>query len=90
MTRFLWNSYNFMPIPVSKTYGPDGTSLRCSLGAARDHQPIATCHSGSNKDCASDKRNRNKESPMMDILMLALALVFFAAAIGYSYVCERL
>jgi len=27
---------------------------------------------------------------MLDILMLALGLGFFAAAIGYSYVCERL
>jgi hypothetical protein len=28
--------------------------------------------------------------PMMDILMAALALAFFAAAIGYTYACERL
>jgi len=27
---------------------------------------------------------------MLDILMLALGLGFFAAAIGYSYACERL
>jgi len=27
---------------------------------------------------------------MMDILMAALALAFFAAAIGYTYACERL
>jgi len=27
---------------------------------------------------------------MMDVLMLALALGFFAAAIGYTYACERL
>jgi hypothetical protein len=39
-------------------------------------------------DCASDECN--KESSMMDILMSALALVFFAAAIGYTYACERL
>ncbi len=28
--------------------------------------------------------------PMMDILVLALCLGFFAAAIGYTYACERL
>ena len=28
--------------------------------------------------------------PMLDILMLALALGFFAAGIGYAYACERL
>ena len=33
---------------------------------------------------------RNKEHPMMDILMLALAFAFFALALGYTYACERL
>jgi len=27
---------------------------------------------------------------MLDLLMLALGLGFFAAAIGYTYACERL
>jgi len=27
---------------------------------------------------------------MLDILMAALGLAFFAAAIGYAYICERL
>jgi len=27
---------------------------------------------------------------MLDILLLALGLAFFAAAIGYTYACERL
>ena len=31
-----------------------------------------------------------QEYPMMDILMLAIALGLFAAGIGYAYVCERL
>lgn len=33
---------------------------------------------------------RNKEHPMLDILMLALAAAWFALAIGYAYACERL
>ena len=33
---------------------------------------------------------RNKEHSMMDVLMLALAFGLFAAAIGYTYACERL
>lgn len=33
---------------------------------------------------------RNKEHSMMDVLMLGLAFSFFALAIGYAYVCERL
>jgi hypothetical protein len=34
--------------------------------------------------------DRDREHSMMDILLLALAFGFFAAAIGYTYVCERL
>jgi hypothetical protein len=30
------------------------------------------------------------ETPMMDIVMLALALGFFALSIGYVFACERL
>jgi hypothetical protein len=33
---------------------------------------------------------REKEHLMLDILMLALGLGFFAAGIGYAYACERL
>jgi hypothetical protein len=31
-----------------------------------------------------------EEHPMLDIVMLALALGFFVAGIGYAYACERL
>ncbi len=31
-----------------------------------------------------------KECFMLDIIMLALGLGFFALAIGYGYACERL
>jgi hypothetical protein len=36
------------------------------------------------------RTERNEEYPMTDILMLALGFGFFALAIGYTYVCERL
>jgi hypothetical protein len=32
----------------------------------------------------------DKEHPMLDVVMLALGLGFFAAAVGYTYACERL
>ena len=32
----------------------------------------------------------HRSLPMMDILMAALALALFAAAIGYAYACEWL
>jgi hypothetical protein len=31
-----------------------------------------------------------KEHLMLDVVMLALALGFFVAAVGYTYACERL
>jgi hypothetical protein len=31
-----------------------------------------------------------QEHPMLDIVMLVLALGFFVAGIGYAYACERL
>jgi hypothetical protein len=31
-----------------------------------------------------------KEHPMLDFVMLALGLGFFAVSIGYAYACERL
>lgn len=36
------------------------------------------------------RRTRALEHLMLDILMLALGLGFFAAAVGYTYACERL
>jgi hypothetical protein len=31
-----------------------------------------------------------REQSMLDVLMLTIAFVFFALAIGYSYACDRL
>jgi hypothetical protein len=33
---------------------------------------------------------QSQEHTMLDILMLALGVGFFALAIGYTYACERL
>ena len=33
---------------------------------------------------------RDKEHPMLDILMLAFGFGLFAVAVGYTYACERL
>jgi hypothetical protein len=41
----------------------------------------------------SNKRfqvTRDRENSMLDLIVLALGLGFFAAAIGYTYICERL
>jgi hypothetical protein len=36
------------------------------------------------------KNKRDKEHLMLDVVMLALGLGFFVAAVGYTYACERL
>ena len=33
---------------------------------------------------------RDQENSMLDVIVLALGLGFFAAAVGYTYACERL
>jgi hypothetical protein len=38
----------------------------------------------------AQRNKRDKEHLMLDVLMLALGLGFFAAAVGYTYACERL
>jgi hypothetical protein len=49
--------------------------------------------------CGSEKRGKavirrprllHRSTPMLDVLMLALAFGLFALAIGYTYACERL
>jgi hypothetical protein len=41
-------------------------------------------------EVASRKTGATRSIVMWDLVMLALGLGFFAAAIGYSYACERL
>jgi hypothetical protein len=35
-------------------------------------------------------RPRQKEHPMLDVVMLALGLGFFGVSVSYAYACERL
>ena len=51
-----------------------------STASPRGHREKVAPHFGDATRC----------NPMMDILMLALGFGFFALAIGYTYVCERL
>jgi hypothetical protein len=51
---------------------------------------IAISLPGSAPRLRADKRDRDKEHLMLDIVMLALGFGFFAAGIGYAYTCERL
>jgi hypothetical protein len=68
----------------------DGVALHCGATWVRrgTSDPSQYAIQEAEKNCAFLRRN--KELPMTDLLMLALALIFFAAAIGYTYACERL
>jgi hypothetical protein len=33
---------------------------------------------------------RGKELPMLDLILLALGLGFFALSVGYAYACDQL
>jgi hypothetical protein len=46
--------------------------------------------SGVRKHSGRNRKHRRKEHLMLDVVMLVLALSFFALGIGYAYACERL
>ena len=60
--------------PVSKTYASGGISRPSTMRGRRFGFEVYVA----------------QEHPMLDIVMLALGLGFFAAGIGYAYACERL
>ena len=52
---------------------------------------VATQHPTSREDRSKRfAEPAEQEHPMLDVIMLALGLAFFAAAVGYGYACERL
>jgi hypothetical protein len=88
--RFLQNSYNFAIAAVSKTYAPSGTCARAGRTAQLRAVDVPQGRSPKCGDGCRSIIRRNRSIQMMDILMVALGLAFFAAAIGYAYTCERL
>ena len=36
------------------------------------------------------RATRRKEHPMLDIILLAMGLAFFALSVGYTIACDRL
>jgi hypothetical protein len=62
----------------------NGAAKRTSVSRLIQRSPLHRIHA---MPCAS---GATRSTFMMDILLLALGLAFFAAAIGYTYACERL
>jgi hypothetical protein len=92
--RHLWNSYNVAIAAISKTYAPGGTSQPSNLrGCIPEIAPQLIQRNTlapERAEVASRKTGATRSIVMWDLVMLALGLGFFAAAIGYSYACERL
>jgi hypothetical protein len=86
--RAIQKSYNVGLIAISKSYMINviqftrhsciGTIPRNLVSDQRTHQAM-TC-----------LRPRQKEHPMLDVVMLALGLGFFGVSVSYAYACERL
>ena len=52
-------------------------------------RPVALQHSMI-AGCPVAASAERKEFPMLDVIMLAIGLGFFALSIGYTIVCDRL
>jgi len=53
-------------------------------------RPVPLLHSKDAEPPPCGFRVVHRSTPMLDVLMLALAFGLFALAIGYTYACERL
>jgi hypothetical protein len=86
--RSLWNSYNAGAAPLSNSYaindryshaiGAELRALTTSVWSCR-----AEPHSPRTRYIA-------RSIPMLDVILVAAALGFFALSIGYTIACDRL
>jgi hypothetical protein len=53
-------------------------------------RPVALQPGKTRTPLIGSRATTHRNLPMLDIVMLALALSFFVAGIGYAYACERL
>jgi hypothetical protein len=84
--RHLLASYNVAVTLISKTYVRSGI-----LDATRDLLFLDPSQSSfPERATVAPGDNRDREHLMLDIIMVALGLGFFLAAIGYAHACERL
>ncbi|HUI96783.1 MAG TPA: hypothetical protein VLX44_13580 [Xanthobacteraceae bacterium] len=88
--RSLWDSYKDAAGPVSKsyvlrgTYAPQHRVRNVSPFEPDQDAPLAREHPATLQSAC------RKEHPMMDVVMLAIAFVFFALSVGYVLACDRL
>ena len=64
----------------------------CAKDAAGNFSDNLThVNSASRKSVSTARRDcLARSKPMLDLILVATALVFFAVSIGYAYACDRL
>jgi hypothetical protein len=81
----IWNSYNVAFAPISKTYALSG---RSSLITEREHSRPAGIGLLQVQETAAGRAQRSGQ--MLDVILIALGLGFFALSVGYAFACDRL
>ena len=56
----------------------------------RRELPAESSGHGRVQSCACRPRQAAKEQPMLDVMLLAVGVGFFALSIAYVYACDRL
>lgn len=68
-------------VSTSNLYGTSGTYCLSDVTAGQKFSAYAA---------TVQARSARKEQPMLDLVMLAIGLGFFALTVGYAVVCDRL
>ena len=85
----LWNSYTVLIHSLSNSYAC-GSRYRPKMNGAFLRCFDAGQSSGSLSGICWQVQNYARSIPMMDVVMVALAVGFFAVSIAYVYACEQL
>jgi hypothetical protein len=97
----IWDSYNIDLAPASKTYAANGMSSRqhrnrqgavFEVKVGRAFRIVDSRQSTVRHEAAYCIRRalRRWELQMLDLIMLAIGLGFFALSVGYTIACDRL
>jgi hypothetical protein len=89
--RSIWNLYKDAAPLDSKSYATSGTSSAVLRGViARLNNVDDGFPVGRATSCPEYFAPHQEHTEMMDVIMLAIGLGFFALSVGYCHACDRL
>jgi hypothetical protein len=90
--RHLWILYKDAAASVSKTYAPNGTYALHKSRRGICFAELTQVNSLPSRQTILPRQRISpvKEHAMMDVIMLAIGLGFFALSVGYVVACDRL